>query len=81
MAQDAIPLQGRMMAIVDVYDALVSDRPYKKAFQHEEALGIIADGAGRQFDPLLADIFVGASERVSPDLVLHSTEALGFAVH
>jgi putative two-component system response regulator len=66
VAKDDIPLQGRMMAIVDVYDALISDRPYKKAFPHTEAIGIIADGAGRQFDPVLADIFVGASTRIAP---------------
>ncbi|MDR1020479.1 MAG: response regulator [Synergistaceae bacterium] len=61
-----IPLEGRMMAIVDVYDALVSERPYKKAFSHEDALGIIAEEAGRQFDPLLADVFVGASAKIAP---------------
>jgi putative two-component system response regulator len=81
MAQDAIPLQGRMMAIVDVYDALVSNRPYKKAFPHEEAMEIIADGTGRQFDPVLADIFVGASWRIAPASEPLSPEALGFAVH
>jgi len=52
-----IPLQGRIMAIVDVYDALVSERPYKKAFTHEEAVKIIMDGAGTQFDPEIAKLF------------------------
>lgn len=52
-----IPLQGRIMAIVDVYDALVSERPYKKPFSHEEAVQIIMDGAGTQFDPLITDVF------------------------
>jgi putative two-component system response regulator len=63
-----IPLEGRMMAIVDVYDALVSERPYKKAFSHKDALGIIAGEAGRQFDPLLASVFVGASDKIEPNL-------------
>jgi putative two-component system response regulator len=57
-----IPLLGRIMAIADVYDALVSDRPYKKAFTHEEAVNIIKDGREKLFDPLLVDLFTGASE-------------------
>jgi len=52
-----IPLLGRIMAIVDVYDALVSVRPYKKAFTSDEAVWIITDCADTQFDPLLADLF------------------------
>ena len=52
-----IPLEGRLMAIVDVYDALVSERPYKSAFTHEEACRIIEAGAGTHFDPILVDAF------------------------
>ncbi len=52
-----IPLGGRLMAIADVYDALISERPYKKAFTHEEALKIISSGKGTHFDPQLIDIF------------------------
>jgi len=52
-----IPLEGRLMAIADVYDALISVRPYKKAFTHEEACKIIEDGAGTFFDPALVDVF------------------------
>ena len=52
-----IPLEGRLMAVVDVYDALVSVRPYKKAFTHEEACVIIEEGAGTHFDPVLVDVF------------------------
>jgi HD-GYP domain-containing protein (c-di-GMP phosphodiesterase class II) len=58
---DRIPLQGRIMAIVDVYDALISERPYKKAFTHEEAITIIIEGKGKQFDPILTDLFVRMS--------------------
>jgi putative two-component system response regulator len=57
-----IPLLGRIMAIVDVYDALTSVRPYKKAFTHEEAMRIITDGSGKQFDPALVEIFVTKAE-------------------
>jgi len=60
---DEIPLQARMMAIADVYDALVSDRPYKKAYPHEKALEIIREGRGTQFDPVLTDLFLSHSGR------------------
>jgi len=53
-----IPLHGRLMAIVDVYDALTNDRPYKKAFTHEEALEIIRSGIGKHFDPLIDEVFL-----------------------
>jgi putative two-component system response regulator len=53
-----IPLQGRIMAIADVYDALVSERPYKRAFTHEEAVEIIRNARGSQFDPVLVDMFL-----------------------
>jgi len=52
-----IPLLGRIMAIADVYDALVSERPYKEAFSHEEAVRIITEGSGTQFDPSLVEVF------------------------
>ena len=52
-----IPLQGRLMAIADVYDALISARPYKEPFSHEEACKIIEDGAGKHFDPALVEVF------------------------
>lgn len=67
LSGEDIPLQGRMMAIVDVYDALVSERPYKKAFPHDKAIEIIAEEAGRGFDPVLANVFLEASERISSD--------------
>lgn len=51
-----IPLSARIMAIVDVYDALISKRPYKEPFTHEEAIRIIREGAGSHFDPNLITI-------------------------
>ena len=63
MAGADIPLQGRLMAMVDVYDALISDRPYKKAFSPEQAIAIIVKGCGKHFDPSLKDIFITASGR------------------
>jgi len=52
-----IPLQGRIMAVVDVYDALVSKRPYKKAFSDEEAVQIIMQNSGSHFDPKITEVF------------------------
>ena len=52
-----IPLLGRIMAIADVYDALVSDRSYKKALTHEQAVNIIVENKGMHFDPKLVEIF------------------------
>jgi putative two-component system response regulator len=65
---EEIPLHGRIMAIVDVYDALTSDRPYKKAFPHEEALKIISDDSGSHFDPKIADVFLKISDKFSRGL-------------
>jgi len=59
---EEIPLQGRIMAIVDVYDALVSERPYKKAFTDEEAVQIIMENAGTHYDPKVADVFFNARD-------------------
>ncbi len=53
-----IPIEGRLMAIVDVYDALISERPYKKPFTHEKAVGIIEEDSGTHFDPLLINVFL-----------------------
>jgi putative two-component system response regulator len=61
LAGENIPLQGRIMALADVYDALVSERPYKKAFSHAEAVKIIEEGKGTQFDPALTEIFIRKS--------------------
>jgi putative two-component system response regulator len=60
---EEIPIAGRLMAIVDVYDALVSERPYKSAYSHEQAVKIILDGRGTHFDPSLVDIFLKISEK------------------
>jgi putative two-component system response regulator len=56
-----IPLEGRLIAIADVYAALVAERPYKKAYTHEEATEIIAQGKGSHFDPVLVDIFLSVA--------------------
>ena len=65
LAGEKIPLPARLMAIIDVYDALISERPYKKPFSHEEAVKIIKDGKGSHFDPYLVEIFISVSDRLT----------------
>lgn len=57
LAGEAIPLPARLMAVADVYDALRSRRPYKPAYSHEEAVGMMLEGRGKHFDPLLMNAF------------------------
>ena len=57
LAGAEIPLEGRIMAIADVYDALISKRPYKKSFTADESARIIINGTGSHFDPSLVEIF------------------------
>jgi putative two-component system response regulator len=56
---DAIPVSARLMAIADVFDALISVRVYKPAFSFEAARTLMAEQAGRHFDPDVADAFLG----------------------
>jgi response regulator RpfG family c-di-GMP phosphodiesterase len=58
LAGDQIPLVGRVVAIADAYDAMTSDRAYRRALPHEVAIGEIERCAGTQFDPELSDAFV-----------------------
>jgi len=58
-----IPLLGRILAVVDVYDALISERVYKKAFDHYKAVEIIKSEAGKQFDPKIVEVFCDIQER------------------
>ena len=53
-----IPVSARLMAVADVYDALISRRVYKEGMPHEKAVQIIIDGRGQHFDPDIADAFV-----------------------
>jgi putative two-component system response regulator len=62
LKENEIPLEGRIMAIADVYDALVSERPYKKPFTHEQAVEIIKEGSGTHFDPKIVDAFLTVIE-------------------
>lgn len=55
---DDIPISARLMALADVYDALICKRVYKKAFSHEDAVSFIRDGRGAHFDPDVVDAFL-----------------------
>jgi putative two-component system response regulator len=57
LGEYSIPLFGRILAIADVYDALISERPYKKPMNHGEAVKTILEGAGTHFDPKLVKVF------------------------
>jgi response regulator RpfG family c-di-GMP phosphodiesterase len=59
-----IPLEGRIVAIGDVFDALTSDRVYRPAMTVENAVDLMQDGSGAHFDPQLLDLFIGAMPRV-----------------
>lgn len=60
IAGERIPLGARIVAVVDAYDAMTSDRPYRKAMSHEEAEAILRDGAGSQWDPKIVEKFLSA---------------------
>jgi putative two-component system response regulator len=76
LAGTDIPFQGRVMAFADVYDALICERPYKKPFTHEEALQIIKEGSGTQFDPKIAEVFIEIND-IFKCLKLNNDECLG----
>ena len=58
LSGEAIPLTARAFAVVDVYDALTSDRPYRKAWTREQAVEHIRAGAGTHFDPGVVNVFI-----------------------
>ena len=62
LSGEDIPLEGRIMAVADVYDALVTERPYKKPFTHEKAVQIIEEGRGSHFDPQIVDAFLHVAD-------------------
>lgn len=70
LAGTAIPLSARLMAVADVYDALINRRPYKTSMSHEQALAIIEQGSGSHFDPTL----VQALRAVQPQLITIATQ-------
>ena len=64
LAGEDIPLSARIMAVADVFDALVSRRCYKEPFSFEKAMSIIEEDTGTHFDPKVADAFLSARDEV-----------------
>jgi HD-GYP domain-containing protein (c-di-GMP phosphodiesterase class II) len=58
LAGESIPIYGRIIAVADAYDAMTSDRPYRKGMTHEKALAILEEGKGTQWDPYLTQLFI-----------------------
>ena len=59
-----IPLEARIMAVADVYDALVSKRAYKEKMSFEKADSIIMEGMGTQFDPAMKEVYIAARPKL-----------------
>lgn len=64
LKEDEIPLSGRICAVADVFDALMSKRPYKEPFPLDKTLQIMAEGRGTQFDPTVYDVFLANLEQI-----------------
>ncbi|MHC4878653.1 MAG: HD-GYP domain-containing protein [Planctomycetota bacterium] len=60
---EGIPLEARITAIADVYDALASTRPYKRAYPHQACVRLICEAAGTQFDPRLVEVFLSVADQ------------------
>ena len=61
---EQIPIEGRITAVADVFDALTTERPYKRAFSVDESLAIMKDQRGRHFDPMVLDAFLKAIDEI-----------------
>ncbi|MGD2118442.1 MAG: HD domain-containing protein [Chromatiales bacterium] len=72
-----IPVSGRLMALADVYDALISKRVYKPAFSHEQAMEIIQQGRGSHFDPAVVDALLAIEAQFREIAVEYSDEVHG----
>jgi len=57
-------LPARIVSIVDSYHAMISDRPYRKAMSPAEAVDVLRQGAGKQWDPFLVDIFIAVLNKI-----------------
>ena len=77
LAGDAIPLSARLMAVADVYDALISKRVYKPAFPHGQAIGMISEGRGAHFDPDIADALLDVADEFLDIATSYRDEPVG----
>jgi putative two-component system response regulator len=65
LEREEIPIEGRIVALADVFDALTSERPYKAAFDVDHAVGLMRDERGRHFDPDLLDTFLTLLDEIA----------------
>ncbi len=77
LAGEEIPLPARILCVADVYDALASDRPYRRAFRHDQTLEIMAAEAGSKLDPALFDVFRGLELGADAEPARTGTAAAG----
>jgi len=77
---DEIPLEGRMMAVIDVYDALSSKRVYKEAYEHNFSLNIIMEEKGKHFDPKIVDAFLEIKEQIEEIAIKYNSKKEGGAI-
>lgn len=75
LKRDEIPIEGRIAALADVFDALTSKRPYKEAFTNEKAYSILKENRGSHFDPELVDVFFDLEEKIIEIQKLYNDEA------
>ena len=80
LVEDDIPFEGRVAAVADVFDALTTNRVYRKAFPLDEALEIMREGRGDHFDPRILDCFFSAMDRVIGIRELHKDPRPGTAI-
>ncbi len=76
LAGSNIPLPGRIMAVADVYDALISRRVYKPAFSHAQAVEIIVQGSGSHFDPVIVEAFIALGDEFRAIALTHADEGM-----
>ncbi|MBV8633459.1 MAG: HD domain-containing protein, partial [Burkholderiaceae bacterium] len=72
LAGEDIPVSARLMAVADVYDALISRRVYKEPMSHEQAVQIITEGRGKHFDPDIVDAFLAIQDECRTIALLYS---------
>ncbi|MGD9725786.1 MAG: HD domain-containing phosphohydrolase [Nitrospiraceae bacterium] len=76
LERDAIPIAARLMAVADVFDALISKRVYKDAFPHETAVDIVREGSGTQFDPDVIQAFLDLADQFAAIARAHGDDEM-----
>ena len=80
LKRDDIPLSAQVVSLADVYDALVSERVYKKAFSHEKAIQMILNGECGTFNPVLLECLLDIQRQLKQMLIAESENAYEYAV-